>query len=85
MDHCQPWSLPEQLRPHSLSQSSPAGPSSAPQAGLTHTTLLLTEGLGPKLLLSSSGDSELPRGVLAGSSRSSRFPRAAAVGRADRE
>lgn len=51
---------------------------------LTHSTLLLTEGLGPKLLLPSSGDSVLlllPRGDLAGSSKSSRFPMAA-VGRA---
>jgi len=53
---------------------------------LTHTTLLFTEELGPNTLLSKCGESALlVRGDLAGSSKSSKFPVAAAVSRAENE
>lgn len=53
---------------------------------LTHTTLLFTEELGPNMLLSKCvGFSLLVRSILAGSSKSSKFPVAAAANREERE
>lgn len=60
--------------------------SRCPRHTLTHTTLLFTEELGPNMLLSKCGGFMLlVRADLAGSSKSSKFPVAAAVERAERE
>lgn len=57
-----------------------------PGQTLTHITLLFTEELGPKTLLSKWGVSALlVKGDLAGSSKSSKFPVAAAANGAERE
>lgn len=61
-------------------------PPRCPGHALTHTTLLFTEELGPNMLLSKRGEfALLVRGDLAGSSKSSKFPVAAAVDREERE